>query len=53
LLARVQNAVYSGLADFRAANPGRKPAPADIRKMVDPFLLPYYLPQPDPGASNP
>lgn len=48
LLAKVQNAVYTGLADFRAQNPGVKPAPADIRKMIDPFLLPYYLPQPDP-----
>ena len=47
LLAHVQNTVYSGLADFRAANPGRRPTPVDIRKMVDPFLLPYYLPQPD------
>lgn len=48
LLAKVQNAVYTGLADSRAQNPGVKPAPADIRKMIDPFLLPYYLPQPDP-----
>lgn len=48
LLAQVQNAVYSGLADFRAANPGRRPTPSDIYKSVDPFLLPYYLPQPDP-----
>lgn len=48
LLARVQNTVYAGLAEFRAANPGAKPTPPDIRKMIDPFLLPYYLPQPDP-----
>jgi hypothetical protein len=53
LLARVQNTVYAGLADFRAKNPGAKPTPADIRKMIDPFLLPYYLPQPDPRRVKP
>lgn len=48
LLARVQNAVYSGLADFKAANPNARPTPSDIYKSVDPFLLSYYLPQRDP-----
>ncbi|PKR87406.1 hypothetical protein CXZ10_20390 [Pleomorphomonas diazotrophica] len=48
LLARVQNAVYTGLADFRAANPNARPTPSDIYKSVDPFLMPYYLPQRDP-----
>jgi hypothetical protein len=48
LLVQVQSAVYSGLADFRAAKSGCRPTPADIHKMVDPFLQPYCLPQPDP-----
>lgn len=50
LLARVQNAVYTGLADFRAANPKGRPTPSDIYKTVDPFLMSYYLPQPAPRS---
>lgn len=53
LLAEVQNAVYTGLADFRAKNPGIRPAPADVRKMIDKFLLPYYVPLPDPRRGRP
>jgi len=53
LLAEVQNAVYTGLADFRAKNPGIRPAPADVRKMIDKFLLPYYVPLPDPRRERP
>jgi hypothetical protein len=53
LLAEVQNAVYTGLADFRAKNPGIKPAPADVRRMIDKFLLPYYVPLPDPRRERP
>ncbi|MBS1164560.1 MAG: hypothetical protein H6R00_585 [Proteobacteria bacterium] len=53
LLAQVQNTVYAGLADFRTANPGARPTPSDVHKMVDPFLLPYYLPQPDPRRGKP
>lgn len=53
LLAQVQNAVYTGLADFRAANPSARPAPSDIYKSVDRFVMPYYLPQPDPRRTKP
>lgn len=53
LLAQAQNAVYTGLADFRAANPKARPTPSDIYKSVDRFVMPYYLPQPDPRRSKP
>ncbi|WP_026792997.1 hypothetical protein [Pleomorphomonas oryzae] len=53
LLAQAQNAVYTGLADFRAANPKARPTPSDIYKSVDRFVMPYYLPQLGPRRPKP
>ncbi len=53
LLAEAQNAVYTGLADFRAKTPGVRPTPSDVRRMIDKYLLPYYEPQSDPRRDRP